>query len=781
MPDTSKSAIFLSYARDDLAAAARIGAALRAAGLEVWFDQNELVGGDAWDQKIRQQIADCALFVPIVSAATQARREGYFRLEWRLADERTHLMAEGTPFLLPVAIDATSERGALVPKSFLAVQWSRLPAGEVSGNFVGRVKALLTGEAGGSVDPASAAIDAREGGPEAAPAAARRAGRRFSPATWLALGFCLAAAVVAGVFALRTWTAASAGDSRTARTGGQAPEAATAASARAIAVLPFENQSAEPDSAYFADGIHGEVLTAVGKVSALTVIGRTAVLPYADAKKRNLRQIGADLGVASVLEGRVQRVGNQVRITVELVEAQTGRQLWGDRFEKELTDVFAIQAAIAQEVAATLKATLTAGERTLLERRPTRNPVAYELYLRARAEEEGLTSRSSREHYERVAAAYQRVVVEDSAFALAHAQLTLCQARMYWFGYIDPTPARRALAEAALSAAVRTAPEAPETDYARGAVAYFCENNWERALEHYQKAERGLPNDAALPGVIAYAHRRLGHWPETLRHLERAVVLNPRNLYDATELAAFLFQHRRYEAARQVARRFAALFPEDYSAREVLVRVELALGGSRAAFLEAFARLPREERDPAGLRAEYERAMWAHDFAAAEQVLADPRLTGITDIQRAVNEPVALHRALVAHLRGKREDARGFAQAALHEYRRQSWTPRQLPFVNLGIARARALAGEVDEAMRAVDEAVATAVQLDAYGGQLAILEAGRTSALLGRTEHALARLRELMKGISRFSPNEIRLDPLWSRLKDDPRFEQVLRSAKPL
>ena len=125
MPDPASKAVFLSYASQDAEAAKRICEALRAAGVEVWFDQSELRGGDAWDANIRQQIGECALFVPFVSAATQARREGYFRLEWKLADERTHLMAEGTPFILPVTIDGTTERGALVPKSFLVVQWSR--------------------------------------------------------------------------------------------------------------------------------------------------------------------------------------------------------------------------------------------------------------------------------------------------------------------------------------------------------------------------------------------------------------------------------------------------------------------------------------------------------------------------------------------------------------------------------------------------------------------------------------------------------------------------------
>eukprot|EP01031_Cornospumella_fuschlensis_P050608 gene50608-61903_t len=146
MSDVANKAVFLSYASQDAEAVARIAEALRAAGVEVWFDKDELVGGDAWDQKIRRQIKECALFVPVISAATQARTEGYFRLEWRLADQRTHLMAKGRPFLLPVVIDDTRDAEAHVPDSFTEVQWTRLPGGDTPAAFCARVKKLLGGE-----------------------------------------------------------------------------------------------------------------------------------------------------------------------------------------------------------------------------------------------------------------------------------------------------------------------------------------------------------------------------------------------------------------------------------------------------------------------------------------------------------------------------------------------------------------------------------------------------------------------------------------------------------
>ena len=169
MSNESK-AVFLSYASQDAEAAKRICDALRQAGVEVWFDQSELVGGDAWDQKIRRQIRECALLIPVISKTTQSRREAYFRLEWKLADERTHLMAKGTPFVLPVTIDETSDRDALVPDSFLAVQWTKLPDGEGGAAFAARVKRLLGGEAvGGALRPDSNEPSGRKSPPTAKP------------------------------------------------------------------------------------------------------------------------------------------------------------------------------------------------------------------------------------------------------------------------------------------------------------------------------------------------------------------------------------------------------------------------------------------------------------------------------------------------------------------------------------------------------------------------------------------------------------------------------------
>ena len=317
MSDSTK-AVFLSYASQDAEAARRIADALRAVGVEVWFDQNELVGGDAWDAKIRGQIGSCALFVPLISANTQARQEGYFRLEWKLAEDRSHLMAKGKAFIVPVSIDATTERGAFVPDAFTAVQWTKLPGGETSAAFVARVQKLLAGP--GAAVVGATAVSA----PSSAAAPAAKAGLPL----WVtaALGVVVLG-LVAFVFMRPSAKEAASATKPVAETKtASAPPASNLppptsavplAPAKSIAVLPFANMSPDKDNEFFADGVHEDVITNLAKIRDLKVISRTSVLAYRDPASRNLKKIAAELGVATVLEGSVRRVGTKVRVTAQ--------------------------------------------------------------------------------------------------------------------------------------------------------------------------------------------------------------------------------------------------------------------------------------------------------------------------------------------------------------------------------------------------------------------------------------------------------------------------------
>lgn len=769
MPADVKRALFLSYASQDAVAARRICDTLRAGGIVVWFDQSELKGGEAWDASIRRQVAECALFLAVVSENTQSRREGYFRLEWKLADERTHLMAEGTPFILPVTIDGTTERGALVPKSFFAVQWTKAPGGGTPAALVERVKDLLQGGAARDSGSVSSEITSRQ------PRATAKPVSRVPAVVWIATVAFVVVTLAVGIFLSRKPTNAGA-ETRPPT----AEKSASSANAKAVAVLPFENLSAEPDSAYLADGIHGEVITAVGKISALTVIGRTSVLPYADVKKRNLRQIAADLGVASVVEGRVQRAGKQVRITVELVDTQSGRQLWANQFNSEFSDVFAVQASIAREVAATLRATLTAREQTLIDRRLTTSPVAYELYLRARSLDEAMDNQS-RESMEHVVELYDRVVANDPGFALAFVQLARVHGLMYWFGSLDPTPARRVKVKAARDAALRLAPTAPETRLAVGAYIYYVENDWPRALAEFQTAEASLPNDSQLAYVIGNTHRRMGNLTAALAAYVRSVELNPRDQAARGQQMWTLSLLRRYAGIVSVGADYPTLFPTETEQLGFLAAARLELSRDRGAYLQAYSALPPGGADSLGLVKRYRLGLMRGDITEAERVLGDPRVKAVACTAGVISEPVELHRALVAHLQGDREKARTQATETLAWFRGQTWTRRQEAWAAGSTALAHALAGHSDEAVRLATEAFKLQQERDACDAMYQRPDIARVFLALDRRAEALEILREMMREPCLIGPEQVRLDPFWSRLKDDPRFEEILKAAKPL
>ena len=265
---TVGKAVFLSYASQDAEAAGRICDALRAAGLDVWFDQGGLRGGDAWDASIRRQIKECALFVPVISANTQAREEGYFRLEWKLAVDRTHFIVDDKAFLLPVVIDSTIDAEARVPEKFRAVQWTRLPAGETPADFGEQVQRLLTG----------AAATAHVVSPRFAKASATAKPRQGLPS---------------------------------------------------IAVLPFVNRSHDEEDEYFSDGLADELLNVLAKIPGLRVAARSSAFTF-KGKGATIAEVGRVLNVTTVLEGSVRKSGNRIRVSVQLVQVVDGYQLWSE-------------------------------------------------------------------------------------------------------------------------------------------------------------------------------------------------------------------------------------------------------------------------------------------------------------------------------------------------------------------------------------------------------------------------------------------------------------------
>ena len=374
MTDPGK-AVFLSYASQDAEAARRICDALRAADIEVWFDQSELRGGDAWDQKIRQQVKTCYLFVPIISANTQSRKEGYFRREWNLAAARTLDMAESMAFLLPVVIDGTSDSEALVPEKFREVQWTRLTAGASTETFVEHVRRLMSPEATTPTAPSVRASALPQSSMGAASARATPpASRSFM--FWIVGGFL----IVASGYFLAGKFLASKHAATMAETPATAPAHVDAVSDKSIAVLPFTDMSEKKDQEYFSDGLSEELIDTLTKIPELQVPARTSSF-YFKGKQTTIVEIGKALRVANVLEGSVRKAGNIVRITAQLIRVSNGYHIWSETYDRNLDDIFKVQDDISNAVAQALKASLL--ERVSPPETGKVNPEAYTLFLQA--------------------------------------------------------------------------------------------------------------------------------------------------------------------------------------------------------------------------------------------------------------------------------------------------------------------------------------------------------------------------------------------------------------
>jgi non-specific serine/threonine protein kinase len=561
------------------------------------------------------------------------------------------------------------------------------------------------------------------------------------------------------------------------------PNVPPVADEKSIAVLPFANLSTEKENEFFADGLHDDVITSLAKIRDLKVISRTSVLAYRDPASRNLKKIAADLGVATVLEGSVRRVGNKVHMNAQLIDARTDVHLWADTFDGDASDIFALQAKLAQQIATALKATLTTSERALIERRPTQNQEAYELYQRARTMQQEQGERGSPTDYERIIAVYDHAIGKDPSFALAYAQVAMLDALMYWFAFLDPSPARMERTKAAVDAAVRLAPDAPETHLAVGAYHYRILRDWNRALAEFRAAEPGLPNDAQLYFWLAITHRRLGKWTEALGYFERAVTLNPRDLASVRNLTQFLLAMRRFQPSRDATARSLEYFPAERELLLTSAQAQFALDGDRAALAKAIEALPPLPADPAGLGDKYLSALFRGDYAVADRVLVDPRLATLPETHdNVINDPVSLHRAMLAFVRGDAANATRFARQAITFYRSAHWNTRQKPWVQMRIAQAEAWAGLVEDSVRDAQAAFTDISAQDAYDTATLRRFLGSVYVALGRRAEALDCLREMMGPTwPSPSPNEIRNDPAWSRLKDDPRFEEILKSAKSL
>ena len=330
-------------------------------------------------------------------------------------------------------------------------------------------------------------------------------------------------------------------------------------SQKSIAVLPFENRSEEKANAYFADGVQDEILTNLARIADLKVISRTSVMQYRGDALRNLREVAQQLGVAHIVEGSVQRSGNRVRVNAQLVDARTDAHLWGQTYDRDLADIFAIQSEIAQNIADQLGAKLSPREKSAINERPTSDLAAYDLYLQAK-ELLFLHPVRARENSFKAVQLLHQAIARDPAFLLAHCQLAYAHDLIYFFGF-DHTETRLALAETSVRAAVRLQPNSGETHLAQ-AIHFYCGYfDYDRAREELAKAQHALPNNVQIFKFFGLIDRRQGHWDEAVRNLEHAVSLDPRHVELIMHLELTYFLLRRYEEALAMCNRALALEP----------------------------------------------------------------------------------------------------------------------------------------------------------------------------------------------------------------------------
>jgi TolB-like protein/Tfp pilus assembly protein PilF len=498
--NATSGAIFLSYASQDADAARRICDALRAVGLDVWFDQSALRGGDAWDASIRRQIKECTLFVPVISANTQAREEGYFRREWNLAASRTLDMSEDKTFLLPVVIDATIDAKARVPEKFREVQWTHLPAGEAAAAFADRVQRLLSG---GTAPPLRVAT------PMAPPRAA-------------------AAPVVAD----------------------------PADELPSIAVLPFVNMSRDEENEYFADGLSEELLNVLSKIRGLRVASRTSAFSF-KGKDVDIPTIAQKLNVATVLEGSVRRSGKRVRITAQLIQVASDSHLWSETYDRELDDIFAVQDDIAQSVVKELRAALlgmpaelasaTAAVAEVREAAAGRsdNPEAFQCYLQGKFFGERVTQADT----DKAIALMRQAIAIDPNFALAWAGLSRLHQQQAGYGFAPIDEGFEHAREAALRA-LQLAPDLAEGHIELGQILEGHDWNWAAAGASFERALELAPGNADALRSAAGLARILGQHAKAIDLVRRAIALDPLSARTHRQAAmVYLMSDRQDDAA----------------------------------------------------------------------------------------------------------------------------------------------------------------------------------------------------------------------------------------
>ncbi|HZR04801.1 MAG TPA: FlgO family outer membrane protein [Candidatus Udaeobacter sp.] len=547
---------------------------------------------------------------------------------------------------------------------------------------------------------------------------------------------------------------------------------------KSIAVLPLQNLSDDQENAFFADGVQDELLSNLAKIKDLKVISRTSVMQYKSGSKRNLKEIAQQLGVSNVVEGSVRRSGDHVRVSVQLIDARTDRHLWGENYDRTLADSVSLQGELATEIASAVGATLSPQEKARVQAKPTNNPAAYDAYLRARAIpiDWGFAFEGDIKGAIRL---YQEAVKLDPNFTLAWAYLSIAQKQSVWKQIGEHTalagPAELAQAKDSLNHALALDPNLPEVHLARG----YNETDHARALAEFRQAEKDLPNSADVVEAIARAQRALGHWDEAVANLRRAIELDPRNIRASNNLALTYCAMRRFSEALATLDRILAWDPTNTRALLTKADALVAIGD-----LQAAEPLLANPELPASRRARY--AVLQRNYAAATEILSKD--LAVERRQRDPGDILSL--AFSQQLAGDSSAARATYEKAEQDFQRKL---KQVTPGSFAEADTHALLGSAYAGLGDAASAIAEGQQA------LALLPSSKHPEFgpdfedvmaciygqLGDADHAIPMLKRLLRtsctGATFLTPATLRLDPIWDKIRNDPRFQELIAENAPL
>jgi len=549
---------------------------------------------------------------------------------------------------------------------------------------------------------------------------------------------------------------------------------------KSIAVLPFENLSRDPDNAYFADGVQDEILTNLGRIADLKVIGRISVMQYKSGVARDLRKIGHELGVVNVLEGSVQRFGNRVRVNAQLVDARSQRQLWGQTYDRDLADVFAIQSQIAMAIAEELHAKLSANEKSEIERSPTNDIAAFDLYSRAKLL---LASFSSTEKADLLQAAdlLNQAVARDPSFFRAYCQIAYAHDALYFFGH-DHTPARLAMAEAAIQATFRLRPDAGEAHLARAWNLYWGYLDYHGALAELEVARQTLPNDPQIFYLTGLIQRRQGHCEDSIRTLERAVDLDRRNSGLLQQVAVNYAVLGRYAERQLWLDRVLAFEPDNTLTKVLRATVDFEWRADTKPLHQTIDSV--RATSPAAVPSI---ADWWLVCALAERDAAAARHALIAAGENPINLGIDVlsnrpfMEGVIARMAKDDDKARSAFTAARAEQEKiveaePNFGP---PWCVLGLIDAAL--GHKEEALREGRRAVELLpVEKDAIRGPAMIKYLAMIAAWVGDNDLACQQLVVAARPPLTVTYGQLKLLPFWDPLRGDPRFEQIVASLAP-